>query len=908
MAAQTKTGKPNENTKPRKRSKIKWILWSLAGVFALILLTVLLLPTLLSTSFGKQILIAQINKSADGTVEIKDLSLGWFSGMKLTGVNFKDKAGTASFTVDEISGKLSLGSLLRGRIGLTEGLIDKPSMKLLLLAKTEVPSFSSSSSPPAIVPSSKIPELSGSSQGSSVMLPLDKLTLELRQGNAVIKTERPPQTLEFKNIATQVNINPAGQASTMSLSLAVAGTAQQGNIKAGANITPKKTMMLEGASGDMQVELVNLNLEDFKPLLALAGQKIDIAGLVNAQAQVKLTDGQFEKIQADATVENFKQTLGGKTTSFDKPVKIQAQAAMTDKKLQVDNLSVDSSFCTATCKGDMTSLAYQAKADLAGVQSFASQFTDFAGYTLAGSLNASGTVSIKEETISAAGLADFQNLVIAKGADRMPATALKVNYDLTHDSAAQVFKAASISVVADAGTVDLKDLSLPLDTKKMTQLSVQADIALDLQKTLALAKPFAADTLPKDLLLAGALRSKLSVRPKDGQIQFRTDNTTIQNLVIGQVGQTPFTQDTLTLTADGTANPGMKNYAANFDLQGKKGQSLMHFKGNIAQKAQKEQASINGEVQADYDWRDLTAMAKPFLPQGLSMEGKRSDKISFSSAYPTMQPEKMTANLNAAAAVGFDKADFMGLKFGPTEMKIDIKQGKAAIDMPDADVNGGKVRFAGNVDFAAKPMALTLRKPMQVVENVKIDDVISATLLQYLNPIFAKASNVSGMASLTCQAMTVPLSGGSAKDILVDGAIAMTDVKLNSKWFGLVKEALKEKGLDLFSIPSSPFTVKNALVQYADMPMFFGQTYAIHFLNGRIGLEDRSLGMKIQVPYQGKNIMIPLGGTLDSPQPDLTALITGNVIEQLPIKDEKTKEAVEKGLQILDGLLKQPKK
>ncbi|MBM4103721.1 MAG: hypothetical protein FJ263_06655 [Planctomycetes bacterium] len=868
MTTQTEPGEDNENKKPRKRSKIKWILWSLAGVFALFLLTVLLLPTLLSTSFGKQILIAQINKSADGTVEIKDLSLGWFSGMKLSGVNFKDNAGTASFTVDEVSGKLSLGSLLRGRIGLTDGLIDKPSMKLLLTAKTETPSSSlSSSSPSSAAAAPKMSESSGSSGGSTVMLPLDKLTLELRQGNAVIKTEQPPQTLEFKNISTQVNINPAGQASIVSLALAVARTGKEGNIKAGANITPKKTMMLEGASGDMRMELVNLNLEDFKPLLALAGQKIDIAGLVNAQAEVKLTDGQFEKIQADATVENFKQTLGGKTTSLDKPVKIQAQAAMTDKGLRVDNLNVDSSFCTATCKGDMTSLAYQAKADLAGVQSFASQFTDFAGYTLAGSLNASGTVSIKEETISAAGLADFQNLVVAKGADRMPATALKVNYDLTQDSAAQMLKAASISVVADAGTIDLKDLSLPLDERKMTQLSAQADIAMDLQKTLTLVKAFAADALPKDLLLAGALRSKMNIQPKDGQIQFRTDNTTIQNLVIGQVGQTPFTQDTLTLTADGTASPDMKNYAANFDLQGKKAQSLMHFQGNIAQKARNEQAAINGKVQADYDWRDLTAMAKPFLPQRLSMEGKRSDKISFSSAYPTAQPEKMAANLNAAAAVGFDKADFMGLKFGPTEMKLDIKQGKAAIDLPDANVSGGKVRFAGNVDFAAKPMALTLRKPMQVVENVKIDDVISATLLQYLNPMFARGSNVSGTANLTCQTLVIPLAEGTPNDILLDGSVGLTDVRLQSPLLQIIGQAAGG-GMDLFSIPATPFTVKKGIVRYDDMAMYFGQNYAIHF-RGAIGL-DKQLDMEVQIPYKETKLMLPLSGTLDKPHLDIS--------------------------------------
>jgi hypothetical protein len=737
------------------------------------------------------------------------------------------------------------------------------------------------------------------------------MTLQLREGNAVIRTERPPQKLEFKNISSQVNINPAGQVSNLAFAMAIAGTGQEGSVKVDASATPK-TMTLEGTSGQMQVEIVNVKLEDFKPLLALAGQKIDIAGLVNARADVKLTDGLFEKIQADATVENFKQTADGKTTVLEKPIKVQALAAMTNKELKVENLrvdslNVDSSFCTATCKGDMTSMNYQAKADLAKVQSVASQFTDFAGMSLAGMLNASGSVNMKGKTIAASGVADLQNLAVAKGPDKMSASVLKINYDVVQDGDAKVLKGSAISVVTDAGTIDIKDLLLPLDSAKMMQLSTKANIALDLQKALAMAKPFAGNSLPKDLTLAGKLNSQVTVQPKDQDIQFSTDKTEIANLVVGQTGQTPFAQDTLTLVADGTANPKTQSFTANFNLEGKKAQSLMRFKGNVSQKAQKEQTAMAGDVQAEYDWADLTAMAKPFLPKGMELEGKRSDKISFSSTYPTAQPDKMTANLNANAAIGFQKANLMGLNFGPTELKLDVKQGKAAINLPDADVNSGKVRFAGDIDLAAKPMKLTLRQPMQVVENVHIDDVISAKLLQYVNPMFAKANNVSGIANLSCQVLAIPLSGGSPNDILLDGAIALTDVKLTSKWFAIVKQALSENGLDLFSIPSTPFTVKNSFVQYADMPMFFGKTYAMHFLNGKIGLQDKSLSMTIEAPYKGTNAVIPLGGTLDDPKPDLSKLVMANIQEQIPIKDEKTKEAVEKGFQILDDLLKKPK-
>ncbi|MEN6307152.1 MAG: AsmA family protein [Anaerohalosphaeraceae bacterium] len=894
----------SEIVKPKKSSFLKKIIWAVCILLIILILLVALLPTLLSTSLGKQIVVSQINNATDGDVQIKDLSLSWFSGLKLSGVTFKDSTGDTSVSVNEVRLNPKLSSLLRGQINLTDGLIDKPQVDILV---KELPQKTAST---------ETEKPSGPTTPSEpIVLPLEKLALQLREGTVAIRTDNPPQKLEFKNISSQVDINPLGQASKLSFAMAVGSMGQQGDVKAEGTVTPSKEMALKGTSGDVQVELVNLKLEDFKPLLALAGQKIDIAGLLNAKADVKLNDGQFEKIAADATIEKFKQTLDGKTTTLEKPVKIKALAAMIDNKIRIDNVNVDSSFCTATCKGDLEQLTYQAKADLAGVQSFAAQFTDMAGYKLAGSLNASGSVAMKGETISAAGSADFQNLAVAKGANKMPPSAVKINYDVVHDGAAKLLKANSVDATLDAGKVVVKSLSLPLDTEKMTQLSAQADVKLDLKKALDLAKVFAADSLPADLTLAGNLNSVIDVKPQGSDIAFRTEKTEIQKLSIGQGTEAPFTQDTLTLVADGTVNPTTKAFATKFDLEGKKAQSLMIFKGNVSQKSEESKTALAGDIQADYDWKDLTAMAKPFLPEGLSMEGKRSDKITFASTYPSSDPNAMLANLDANAALGFQKADFKGLKFGTTELKLNVKQGQAAIDLPDADVNGGKVRFAGDINLAKKPMVLKLRQPAAVVENVKIDDVISANLLQYLNPIFAKSSNVSGMANLSCSTLVIPLGGGTPKDIDIEGTVGMTDVKLTSKILSILKEALRDDGLNLFSIPASPFTVKNGLVKYDDMPLMFGRTWGIHF-GGNINLMSKALSMNVKAPTSkaadAKMVVVPLAGTVENPQLDAGKFLMGNITEQIkeqiPVKDEKTKEAIEKGLDALDGLFNKGKK
>lgn len=903
---------PSEIVKPKKSSLLKKIIWAVCILIAVLILLVALLPTLISTSLGKQIVVSQINNATNGDVQINDLSLGWFSGLKLSGVTFKDSTGNTSVSVNEVRLNPKLSSLLRGQINLTDGLIDKPQVDILV---KELPQKTASTEPE---------KPSGPSAPSQpIALPLEKLALQLREGTVAIRTDNPPQKLEFKNISSQVDINPLGQASKLSFAMAVGGMGQQGDVKAEGTVTPSKDLTLKGTSGDVQVELVNLKLEDFKPLLALAGQKVDIAGLLNAKADVKLNDGQFEKIAADATIENFKQTLDGKTTTLDKPVKIKALAAMIDNKIRIDNVNVDSSFCTATCKGDLEQLTYQAKADLAGVQSFAAQFTDMAGYKLAGSLNTAGSVKVQGDifdfdaaTLIAAGNIDFQNLAVAKGANKLDPTAIKINYDnVVYDNPAKLLKANSVDASLDAGKVVVKSLSMPLDPEKMTQLSAQADVKLDLKKALDLAKVFAADSLPADLALSGNLDSVIDVKPQGADIAFRTDKTEIQKLSIGQGTEAPFIQDTLTLVASGTVNPTTKAFATKFDLEGKKAQSLMIFKGTISQKADQAKTALAGDIQADYDWKEVTAMAKPFLPEGLAMEGKRNDKITFASTYPSSDPNAMLANLNANAALGFQKADFKGLKFGATELKLNVKQGQAAIDLPDADVNGGKVRFAGDVNLAQKPMVLKLRQPAAVVENVKIDDVLSANLLQYLHPIFAKSSNVSGTANLSCTTLVIPLGGGTPKDINIEGTVGMTDVKLTSKVLAIIKEALRDDGLNLFSIPASPFTVKNGLVKYDDMPLMFGRTWGIHF-GGTIDLMSKALSMNVKAPTSkaadAKMVVVPLAGTVENPQLDAGKFLMGNITEQIkeqiPAKDEKTKEAIEKGLDVLDGLFNKGKK
>ena len=95
-------------------------------------------------------------------------------------------------------------------------------------------------------------------------------------------------------------------------------------------------------------------------------------------------------------------------------------------------------------------------------------------------------------------------------------------------------------------------------------------------------------------------------------------------------------------------------------------------KGRFSQVSKAGKTRLEGQVDCEYDWSAVSTVAGPFLAEGLKLQGKRRDAINFTSEYPTGQTDKLLANLNTKAKLGFEKAQYMGLNFGPTDIDIQI--------------------------------------------------------------------------------------------------------------------------------------------------------------------------------------------------------------------------------------------
>ena len=287
----------------------------------------------------------------------------------------------------------------------------------------------------------------------------------------------------------------------------------------------------------------------------------------------------------------------------------------------------------------------------------------------------------------------------------------------------------------------------------------------------------------------------------------------------------------------------------------------------------------------------------PYLPEGLSLQGKRKDAINFLSEYPIGQTDQLMANLTAKAKVGFEKAGYMGLDFGTTDVDIQIDGGLLKIAPFQTIVNEGQFNFAAQGDFKRKPALFTTGKPMQLVKDIKINDATTRQLLKYISPIFANAVNVSGIANFNCEQLAIPISAQAKNDAVVIGTISISDLRLQTS--DLTGQILAVAGGGargtVMTMHPTRFVLEKGYLRYDDMQIDIGDN-PINF-KGVIGL-DKSLDMTVTLPYTsagrtarigretaGRRITLPLKGTVDKPQLDTGKLLEeqlkGQVEEQL---------------------------
>lgn len=602
------------------------------------------------------------------------------------------------------------------------------------------------------------------------------------------------------------------------------------------------------------------------------------SGWVSGQIDTRTKNGQ-KVIAGDAVLSRLAGSLRGKPLALSEPLTASVRLISDASGTSIKSLSIASGFCKAEATGRVNSLTYSARIDLAKLQAELGQFIDIGQYRMRGLVQDDGTMAVSRDKVNAAGVMSVKNLLLTSPQGlRASEPSAEFAYSFDADLKKNILNLKKLEATADFANVTVKQAVVLLKADAAKPLNLPIAATADLARLQPFAVMFAS--FPPKMQLAGTLQSQLKMTVGRGLLRIVTDATTVRNLRITYPDQVPFEQKIIDLILDMSYNLAERSISIKtLELSSPQ---INIRKTSLSQTHKADKTRLQGTVKAAYDLAAVSTVTAPFLPQGLRLKGKRRHTINFTSEYPRGQREQLWRQFNAGTKFGFDQAEYMGLTFGPAETDIQIKNGVLTIAPFSSTVNSGRFNFAAEADFREVPSLLRTPEPIEIMQNIQINDRTTRRLLMYFNPIFARAVNVTGTANFQCEKLAIPLAGGSRNDLEIVGTVQIKNLRLQAS--DLLSQILSLAGLyglgaDITLHPTR-FVLRRGILSYDDMQMDIGR-HPVNF-SGSIGL-DKTMNMTVTLPFTAaeERITLPLKGTLDHPEIDAKKLIEEQLKQQL---------------------------
>lgn len=978
------------------RHRHKWP-WVIGGILILIVVVVLLIPVALSSRGFTQWIQAKISSSTGGQADIGNLSVGWLKGVRVANFSFRGPNGWAAVDIDRITAQPSYGRLLSGTLAVGRAEVDQPRVAVDLRQRP---------------PSTK----TGPSFGVNNLARVRDLVV--RNGSVQV-TDAAGQTSRITDLNSDVHMRPPGQTSRFDATMVVAQAQGPAKVQAAGQVTPNKKTgwSLAGTSGDITVEVNDLNLNSVAPFLDMAGVQVQAQGQISANITGALQNGQVESLNATVNGRNVDitgpalkgdrlqtsqlnvranlaqakdvidvnqldvrtdwatlsatgtipktarsltqltasgspydlkgkfdvnlasllsqipntvgvrkgtQITGGRATgSIDTVTQagrptIVAKAQVTgltgvvnDKKLdltrpmtavvqlssdqqgaQLQGLNVSTPFAQVNASGNFKQIKYDGQIDLKALQSDLGSFVNLGSYVMAGQVTSKGQVSIGDQATNIAGTLSAQQLVVASpDGNSISEPQATANFALGIDRKTQEVAVDTLTADTSLASISINKAQIPLGQNPQTPLNLNVLVnRLDLSKLKPYALLFA--TFPKQLTLGGIAQSQVAVTKEKGSYHISSGATKIQKFQLTSTEKETFAQDQVTALFDVYVDPSQKTI--NVDRLQVDSPQIHIRKGQFQRTTQGNTTKFQGQLDAQWDLAALGQVASNFLPGKLDLVGQRQVSLNFASTYPANEPNLLLANLSGKTAFGFDQAKYMGFDFGPTDVNIQVQNGLMQIQPFSTAVNNGKLNFAGQADLRKTPAILTIAAPQHFVQAVQINTVTTEQLLKYVNPVFANAVNVTGIANFDLQQLALPLTSGGAAKPAMTGTLWIDKLELGTS--NILNDILKVGGQSFrgqtLTVHPTNLVLRNGVVQYDDMQIDVGDN-PINF-RGSVG-PNGALNLTVVLPYTvegrtvrvgqeqgaGERIVVPLTGTISKPQLNLQELIKSQLQQQL---------------------------
>ncbi len=215
------------------RRRRGWLRYAVLGLLFAVALGVVLAPSIVSTSWGRGLIVGTINDAIRGSVTIDALNLSWLSGQSIRGVAVQDANGKTVGRLEELSTELTLLQAVRRKLSLGRTTISGLSADLVVdesgqnnLSRALEPTQPTAPEPgPVLIP------LTGNIELADV-----RITVTVPDTEPVV----------FEGLAGTLQVEPVGRA----LDVGLKGRSRQGD-QAGEFVLTGKVEGLIAADGSL---------------------------------------------------------------------------------------------------------------------------------------------------------------------------------------------------------------------------------------------------------------------------------------------------------------------------------------------------------------------------------------------------------------------------------------------------------------------------------------------------------------------------------------------------------------------------------------------------------------------------------------------------------------------------------
>jgi len=234
----------------------------------------------------------------------------------------------------------------------------------------------------------------------------------------------------------------------------------------------------------------------------------------------------------------------------------------------------------------------------------------------------------------------------------------------------------------------------------------------------------------------------------------------------------------------------------------------------------------------------------------------------------------------------------MGLNLGKSDFNVKIDNGLMTIAPFTTTVNNGKLNFAATANLADSPAMLKTPNAIKMLDKIQITQQITDALLTYINPVFANATDITGILNFDCEKLAIPLEKGRKNAIAITGTLSIENMHLGVS--SLLRQIIQLTGVSsdpTITVLPTRFVLADGILQYDNMQMNFNDK-PVNF-SGRIGL-DKSMQMNVTLPwtYSGQRITLFLKGTVDKPRLDAGKLVEDQLRQELERQIQKGLEKI----------------